>query len=117
MTPYTFVEDIKSEVPVPDNGVLSRTLFNDEDLKVIAFGFSAGQELSPHSAPIAAVPHFLKGEAELTLGSEKRNVRAGALIHMAPGLSHGIIAKTPLVMLLLMLKQVRANDPPQQVKA
>jgi len=42
MTPYTFVEDIQAEVPIPDNGVLSRTLFNDESLKVVAFGFSAG---------------------------------------------------------------------------
>src|SRR6266852_3647477 len=114
MTPYAFVEDVEAEVPVPDNGVLSRTLVNDEALKVVAFGFSAGQELSPHTAPMPAVLHFLKGEAELTLGSEKRNVRAGALIHMAPGLSHGIIAKSPLVMLLLMLKQVRAEDPLQQ---
>jgi len=116
MTSYTFVEDVEAEVPVPDNGVLSRTLFNDEAMKVVAFGFSAGQELSPHTAPMAAVLQFLKGEAELTLGSEKRNVRAGALVHMAPGLSHGIIAKTPLVMLLFMLKQVRAENPPQQVK-
>lgn len=89
-------------------GGLSRTLFNDEALKVVAFGFSAGQELSTHTAPMAAVLHFLKGEAELTLGNEKRNVRAGAVVHMAPGLTHGIIAKTPLVMLLLMLKQVKA---------
>ena len=108
MTLYTFVEDVEAEVPVPDNGVLSRTLFNDEALKVVAFGFSAGQELSAHTAPMAALLHFLKGEAELTLGSEKRDVRAGALVHMAPGLNHGIIAKTPLVMLLLMLKQVEA---------
>ena len=107
MTNSTFVENVEAEVPIPENGVLSRTLFNDEALKVVAFGFSEGQELAPHSAPMAAVLHFLKGEAELTLGSEKRNVGAGALIHMAPGLSHGIIAKTPLVMLLLMLKQVR----------
>ena len=108
MTLYTFVEDVEAEVPVPDNGVLSRTLFNDETLKVVAFGFSAGQELSAHTAPMAAVLHFLKGEAELTLGNEKKDVRAGAVVHMAPGLTHGIIAKTPLVMLLLMLKQVKA---------
>ncbi len=116
MTPYTFVEDVEAEVPIPDKGVLSRTLFNDEALKVVAFGFAAGQELSPHTAPMAAVLQFLKGDAELTLGSEKRNVGAGALVHMAPGLSHGIIAKTPVVMLLLMLKQVRAENPQQQVK-
>jgi len=117
MTPYTFVADVGAEVPVPDNGVLSRTLFNDEALKVVAFGFSAGQELSPHTAPMAAVLQFLKGEAEVTLGSEKTNVRAGSLVHMAPGLSHGIVAKTPLVMLLFMLKQVRGEDPSQPVNA
>jgi quercetin dioxygenase-like cupin family protein len=38
------------------------TLFNDEVLKVVAFGFSAGQEQSAHTAPMAAVPHFLKGK-------------------------------------------------------
>ena len=108
MTTYTFVENVETEVPVPDNGVLSRTLFNDEALKVVAFGFSADQELSAHTAPMAAVLQFVKGEAELTLGNEKRIVHAGAMVHMAPGLTHGIVAKTPLVMLLFMLKQVRA---------
>jgi len=108
---YTFVEDIQMEVPIPDNGVLSRTVFNDEALKVVAFGFAAGQELSPHTAPMAAVLHFLKGDAELTLGSEKVRAHAGSLVHMPPGLSHGIAAKTAVVMLLFMLKQVRAEKP------
>ena len=108
---YTFVEDIQMEVPIPDNGVLSRTVFNDEALKVVAFGFAAGQELSPHTAPMAAVLHFLKGDAELTLGSEKVSAHAGSLVHMPPGLSHGIAAITPVVMLLFMLKQVRAEKP------
>lgn len=74
MAPYTFVEDLEAEVLIPDHGVLSRTLFNDEALKVIAFGFSAGPELPPHSAPMAAVLQFLKGQAELTLGGEKETL-------------------------------------------
>jgi len=107
MALYTFLENIETEVPIPDGGILSRTLFNDETLKVVAFGFSAGQELSAHAAPMAAVLYFTKGEAELTLGGEKKNVRAGALVHMPPQTPHGILAKTPVVMLLLMMKQVR----------
>jgi hypothetical protein len=46
MAPYTFLENIETEVPIPENGILSRTLFNDEALKVVAFGFSSGHELS-----------------------------------------------------------------------
>jgi len=107
MTPYTFLENIETEVPIPENGILSRTLFNDDSLKVVAFGFSTGQELSAHTAPMAAMLYFTRGEAELTLGEEKKSVRAGALVHMPPQTSHGIRALSPVVMLLVMLKQVR----------
>jgi quercetin dioxygenase-like cupin family protein len=68
MAPYTFLENIDTEVPIPENGILSRTLFNDEALKVVAFWFSSGQELSAHTAPMAAILYFMRGEAELTLG-------------------------------------------------
>jgi quercetin dioxygenase-like cupin family protein len=107
MTPYTFLENIETEVPIPENGILSRTVFNDETLKVVAFGFSTGQELSAHTAPMAAMLYFVKGEAVLTLASDKKDVRAGALVHMPPQTPHGILAKTPVVMILVMLKQVR----------
>ena len=107
MTPYTFLENIETEVPIPENGILSRTLFNDEAVKVVAFAFSMGQELSAHTAPMAAMLYFARGEAALTLGTEKKSVGAGALVHMPPQTPHGILAKTPVVMLLFMLKQVR----------
>lgn len=111
MSPYTFLENIETEVPIPENGILSRTLFNDDSLKVVAFGFSPGQELSAHTAPMAAMLYFMKGEAELTLGGDKKSVRAGAFVHMPPQMPHGILAKTPVAMLLLMLKQVRVEQP------
>ena len=107
MAPYTFLENIETEVPIPEKGILSRTLFNDEELKVVAFGFSSGQELSTHTAPMAAILYFMRGEAELTLGAEKKNVHAGAFVHMPPQTPHDILARTPVAMLLLMLKQVR----------
>ncbi len=46
MAPHTFLENIEAEVPIPKDGILSRSVFNDETLKVVAFGFSTGQELS-----------------------------------------------------------------------
>jgi len=107
MALYTFLENIETEVPIPENGILSRTLFNDDAVKVVAFGFSPDQELSAHTAPMAAILYFVKGEAELTLGAEKKHVRAGAFVHMPPETPHGILAKSPVAMLLLMLKQVR----------
>jgi quercetin dioxygenase-like cupin family protein len=107
MTPCTFVENIETEVPIPDKGILSHTLFNDDAVKVVAFGFAQGQELFAHTAPMAVILYFVRGEAELTLGVKKRNVHAGAFVHMPPESPHGILARTPVAMLLFMLKQVR----------
>jgi len=101
---YQFIANLRAEVTIPENGILSRTLYNDERVKILVFGFAAGQELSAHTAPMPATIQILEGEASLTLGSDQMEVSAGALAHMAPGLRHGIVAKTPVVMLLTLLK-------------
>jgi quercetin dioxygenase-like cupin family protein len=101
---YKYIADLADEVTIPQNGILSRTLHNDERLKAVLFGFDAGQELSEHTAAVPAVLHILQGEARLRLGEDHRDARAGAWVHMPPQLPHGVYAKTPVVMLLLMLK-------------
>ena len=104
---YTFYPSLEAEVQIPENGILSRTLNNDDHVKVVIFGFAAGQELSAHTAPMAASLYLVAGEAQLTLGSDVQEVKAGAYVHMTPKLQHGIVAHTPVVMLLTMLKVAR----------
>jgi len=102
---YTFLPNLLDEVQVPENGILSRTLQNDEKSKIVAFGFAPGQELSAHTAPMPAVLYFVQGEAELTLGEDRMEAQAGAVVHMKPQLEHGIRAKSPVIMLLVLIKQ------------
>ena len=102
--PYELLTDLSSEVDMPADGTLSRTIHQDERLKVVLFAFSAGQELSEHTASTPAIMHFLSGEADVTLGDEKSSASAGTWIHMAPQLPHSIRTKTPVVMLLSLLK-------------
>jgi quercetin dioxygenase-like cupin family protein len=99
--------DLAAEAKVPENGILSRTLHNDDHVKVVLFGFAPGQELSAHTAPMAASLYFVSGEAKLTLGEEVTEAKAGAWVHMPPQLQHGILAHTPVVMLLSMYKGAR----------
>jgi quercetin dioxygenase-like cupin family protein len=54
-----------------------------------------------------AVLHFLQGEASLTLGDDTLDANPGTWVHMPKGLRHSIQAKTPVVMLLLLLKEPR----------
>ena len=104
MTTYTNISDLAKEAPPPDKGILSRTIFNDEKVKAVIFGFGQGEELSEHTASMPAILQFIQGEATVTLGDDKHEAKAGTWVHMPTGQRHSIMAKTPVVMLLLLLK-------------
>lgn len=104
MTPYTLINDLAKEGPPPEKGILSRTLYSDDRLKAVIFGFGQGEELSEHTASMPAILHFIQGEATVTLGDDKHEAWAGTWIHMPAGQRHGIQAQTPVVMLLLLQK-------------
>lgn len=103
--PYTHFSDLAKEVQPPDKGILSRTLFNDDRLKAVLFGFAQGEELSEHTASMPAVLHFLQGQATMTLGDDRHEAKPGTWVHMPTGQRHSIQAQTPVIMLLLLLKQ------------
>jgi quercetin dioxygenase-like cupin family protein len=103
-TAYTHISDLAKEVQPPDKGILSRTLYNDDQLKAVLFGFAQSEELSEHTASMPAVLHFLQGEATLTLHDDTVEAKPGTWVHMPIGLRHSIQANTPVVMLLLLLK-------------
>jgi quercetin dioxygenase-like cupin family protein len=102
---YTHIADLATEAEPPADGILSRTLYNDEQVKVVLFGFGGGQELSEHTSSMPAILQVLKGEATLTLGDDPIEARPGTFVHMPAGLRHAIRAKGPAVLLLLLLKQ------------
>jgi len=101
---YVYVQDLRQQAKIPENGILSQTLQNDDGTKVILFGFAPGQELSAHTAPFPAMLTFLKGNALLKLGSEERQAAEGTFVYMRPNLEHGIKAQNEVVMLLTMIK-------------
>jgi quercetin dioxygenase-like cupin family protein len=101
---HTIVDFADLAAQVPPDGILSRTIYNDDRLKAVWFGFAAGQELSEHTASVPAVIQILEGEARLTLGAETLDARAGAWVHLPAKLPHAVHATTRVTMLLLMLK-------------
>ncbi len=90
----------------PDS-IVSRQVVNDDHVKVTLFGFAAGQELSEHTASKPAILQVLAGEGTFGLGGEVVDVRAGSWAHMDANLPHTVTARTPLVLLLTMIKAPR----------
>jgi quercetin dioxygenase-like cupin family protein len=103
---YVFIDSLEQQIPdIPPDSILSRTVYQDDQVKAVLFGFAKGQELSEHTASQPAVLHFIQGEARLTLGQDEMSARPGTWVHMPPRLAHSIQAKTPVVMLLLLLRE------------
>jgi hypothetical protein len=42
-TTYKHINDLAQEARPPDKGILSRTLYNDDRLKAVLFGFGQGE--------------------------------------------------------------------------
>ncbi len=107
-TDYHFISDLANHIAEPQaDTIISKTFYTDGQLKAILFGFATGQELSEHTASVPAIIHIIEGEAQLTLGKDAFEARAGTWAHMPANLPHSLFAKTPTKMLLLMLKEQR----------
>jgi quercetin dioxygenase-like cupin family protein len=101
---YRVEPDAAGFVEVPSAGTLSRTLYQDDAVRVVVFGFAEGEELSEHTASRPAVIQVVRGELELTLAGEAVAAREGAWIHMDAGLPHAVRARTAAVMVLTLLR-------------
>ena len=64
----------------------------------------AGQGLSEHTAPFDAMVYILDGEAEITIGGQPQVVVAGEMLIVPANVAHALHAKTPLKMLLVMIR-------------
>jgi quercetin dioxygenase-like cupin family protein len=104
-TDYTLVDNLLALMPeIPTDTIISRTIFDDRQIKGTLFGFAAGQELTEHTASRPAILHFLSGDAQLTLGDDSFVAQAGTWVHMPPNLAHSIRAQGPVIMLLILLR-------------
>jgi quercetin dioxygenase-like cupin family protein len=101
---YTLIDNLAGLIEgIPPESIVSRTFHRGERLKGIVFGFDTGQELSEHTASQPAIIQIVRGDATVTLADDRHELTAGAWVHMPPNLKHSVYAKTPLIMLLLML--------------
>lgn len=98
------IRQLTDEIQPAEPGKQSIVLTDDANTKVVLFAFAAGDGLKEHVAPLPAIIQIIQGEAELTVGEESVAGKLGTWIQMAATTPHSIKAKTPLVMLLTLLK-------------
>jgi quercetin dioxygenase-like cupin family protein len=105
--------NLKEYISYADDAVVSKTLIDKGIGNITLFSFDKDQGLSEHTSPFDAVVHILDGEAEITIGGEKRNVKTGEMIIMPANIPHALYAQEKYKMLLTMLrKKVEKTEDP-----
>lgn len=99
---YTLIGHLLDEVEIPENGTLSRVMFSDDGLRVVAFAFDEGQELTDHTASAPAVIQVVKGRLGLTLGDDTVEIGVDSWVHMDAHLTHAVVALEPSVLILTL---------------
>ena len=101
------IHDLRGAVEVPADGILSRAIHNDDDVRVVLFSFATGQQLSDHTAAMPVTLEIVEGEADLTFGAEAVEGRPGTWVFLPANLPHSVMARTPVTMLLTLIKRGR----------
>ena len=98
------VIDLRAPVETPQDGIVSRTIHNDDSARVVLFSFAQGQQLSDHTASVPVTLIVGDGDADIVLDGEQHEGHTGSWVYIGANVPHSVVAKTPVTMLLTLLK-------------
>ena len=91
-------------VEYQEGSVVSRVVLKKPTGNVTVFAFAEGEGLSEHTAPFDALVHVLDGRAEVTVGAQAQEVRAGEFLVLPAGIPHALRAPERFKMMLVMIR-------------
>jgi len=84
-------------------GIVSRTVLQTKELRVVLFAFAEGQELTSHTSRRRAVVQVLTGECDFFFAGKWQRLASGTLLHLPPDHPHAVRAAAgPFSMLLTL---------------
>jgi quercetin dioxygenase-like cupin family protein len=98
------IADLDAMTQVADQGIVSKSIVENEHHKIIHFTLAPGQELSEHTASVPAVIHILQGEGKVVLHGVEHEAGPGKLYYMPADLKHAVQATGELAFLLTMFR-------------
>ena len=100
----TRIVDLREPVETPADGIVSRSIHDDASARVVLFSFAAGQQLSDHTASVPVTLVIVEGDADIVIDGERHDGHTGSWVHIGAGVPHSVVARTPVTMLLTLLK-------------
>ena len=103
------VEDVASRLlaePGAPRSHRQETLYKHGSLTLALFVFERGAQMAPHLADGVVTIHVLEGWLRISAEGQVRDLKAGSLLVLAPGVKHDVHAEEPTRMLLTVCLDV-----------
>lgn len=97
------VAGVGADLPVSSEATTSRTLVNNDAVRVVAFAMDAGQELTEHASTRPVVVQVVEGALTFSVDGAAHELAAGDAVYLAPDARHAVVARTPCRFVLVMV--------------
>lgn len=88
---------------VSASGIVSRTVLQSPEARVVLFTFADGQELTSHTSRRRALVQILDGACDFFFGGKWQRLETGTFLHLPPNHPHAVRAGAgPFSMLLTL---------------
>ena len=104
MANYEAIEDLRTQLEIPNDGTVSRTIHDDKRVKVVLLGMAGGQEMSRHSAELPVMVQVLQGQVRFSLDGDERELSIGSWVFMEANVPHSVYARENAILLLTLLR-------------
>ena len=97
--------NLQDLISYQEGQVISRTISQTPSASITLFSLDKGEGISTHVTSGDAMVQILDGAAEITIGNNVFNVKAGETIIMPSDVPHGLEARVRFQMLLTVIKR------------
>jgi quercetin dioxygenase-like cupin family protein len=101
---FLVVSGLAEALPVTASATTSRTMVDNERVRVVAFAFDAGEQLTEHTASMPVVVQLLTGSMRFDVAGESHQLTAGDCVYLPANEAHSLEALEPCLMSLVMIR-------------
>lgn len=101
---YEFLGDVLDDMDIPSEGTLSRVLTKQGPVRLVAFAFDEGQELTEHTASVPAILQVVSGRLTIVVAGDRHQLGPRSWLYLDAGEPHSVTADEPSHLLLTMIR-------------
>ena len=98
------VINLKDKIDYIDGGISNLDIVSKDGVKIMLMAFDKGEGLSDHAAPGDAMVIALEGSADLKVGDEIHEIKAGEQLVFPKNITHNVFAKEKFKMALILVR-------------